>query len=126
MGRFDEIMNGLHEAVDYEKGKKQKAVVHKMTILEIPDFTSAEIKAVRNNANMTQNTFAACIGVTKKAVEAWECGRTTPDGAARRLIGLLQSNPNFAEFAGIMRREQGVVEKRYVHNSVKNAMVADN
>jgi putative transcriptional regulator len=50
---------------------------------------------------MTQKTFAACIGVTPKSVEAWEGGRSRPDGAARRLLGLMRDHPGFAENMGI-------------------------
>lgn len=104
MSRFDEIMNGLQEAIDYEKGNKKGVVVHKIEIMDIPDFTAKEIREIRKNANMTQNVFATCIGVTKKAVEAWEGGRTHPEGAARRMIGLLKNNPDFAEEVGIIKR----------------------
>lgn len=104
MSRFDEIMNGLQEAIDYEKGNKKGVVVHKIEIMDIPDFTAKEIREIRKNANMTQNVFATCIGVTKKAVEAWECGRTHPEGAARRMIGLIKDNPAFAEEVGIIKK----------------------
>ena len=50
---------------------------------------------------MTQKTFAACMGVSTKSVEAWEGGRSRPDGAARRLIGLMKDHPGFAENMGI-------------------------
>ncbi len=104
MSRFDEIMKGLQEAIDYEKGNKKGAVVHKLEIKDIPNFASTEIREIRKAANMTQSVFAACIGVTKKAVEAWECGRTHPEGAARRMIGLLKDNPDFAEKVGIIKK----------------------
>ena len=104
MSRFDEIAKGLLEAIDYENGNKSGAVVHKIEIMDIPDFTAKEIREIRKNANMTQNVFATCIGVTKKAVEAWECGRTHPEGAARRMIGLIKDNPAFAEEVGIIKK----------------------
>ena len=67
-----------------------------------PDtFTPQEIKQVRLDANMTQKTFAACIGVTPKSVEAWEGGRSRPGGAARWLLGLMRDHPGFAENMGI-------------------------
>ena len=98
---YDSIMKGLHEALEFEKGNKKGSKVHKITIKEIRTYTPEEIKEIRLKANMTQNVFASCIGVTKKAVEAWECGRTSPDGAARRTIGLLADNPHFAFDVGI-------------------------
>lgn len=101
---FEDMMSSLNEIIAFEKGENADVVVHKVTIREIKAFSPAEIKSIRLNANMTQGTFAACIGVTKKAVEAWEGGRSKPDGAARRTLGLLQSNPRFADEAGIITR----------------------
>lgn len=106
MSRFNEIMQGLQEAINYEKGNKSNTVVHKWEIMDIPNFMPEEIREIRKAANMTQNVFATCIGVTKKAVEAWECGRTHPEGAARRMIGLLKNNPAFAEEVGIIKKQQ--------------------
>ena len=105
MNRYNEIMQGLQEALAYEKGETTNAVVHRMSINEVQTFTPSEIKEIRLAANMTQSVFAKVIGVTKKAVEAWEGGRSKPDGAARRTIGLLKENPHFAEDNGIMKIE---------------------
>lgn len=38
---------------------------------------------------MTQNVFASFMGVSKKTVEAWECGRTHPTGSAFMLMHIL-------------------------------------
>ena len=102
MSRYDEIMKGLQEAIDFENGADTGAVVHKRTVIPIKEFTPEEIKAIRLKLSMTQNMFASCIGVTKKAVEAWEGGRSRPDGAARRTLGLMQANPDFAFDVGIV------------------------
>lgn len=102
MSRYDEIMAGLQEAIDYESGKPVEATVHRRSVAEVPEFTPEEIKNIRLNSNMTQSVFAACIGVTKKAVEAWEGGRSRPDGAARRTLGLMKNNTNFAAETGIL------------------------
>lgn len=102
MGKmYDDIMKGLQEALDYENGKLKNVRTHKVTILPIKDFSPSEIREIRIKSNMTQQTFASCIGVTKKAVEAWEGGRSYPDGAARRTLGLMQSNPNYAKEVGL-------------------------
>ena len=54
-------------------------------------------KNVRNKMNMTQVTFAAVMGVSTKAVEAWESGRNVPSGSARRMLGMLKTDPNLPE-----------------------------
>ena len=75
---------------------------HKLGVAEVRQFTPQEIKAVRTSAHMTQWMFAKVIGVTAKSVEGWEGGRAKPDGAARRLIGLIKDNPAFATDTGIL------------------------
>lgn len=102
MSRYDEIMTGLQEAIDYENGKLQNVTIHRKTVADVPYFSPDEIKRIRLNSNMTQSVFAACIGVSKKAVEAWEGGRSKPDGAARRTLGLMKNNSNFAIEMGIL------------------------
>lgn len=106
MRRYNEIMAGLHEALAYVNGDPSiNATVHKMSVSSVPAaFTPEEIKEIRLNAKMTQSIFASCIGVTKKAVEAWEGGRSKPDGAARRTLGLFRDNPRFADEVGIIIR----------------------
>jgi len=39
---------------------------------------------------------------TMIAVESWETGRYTPDGAARRLITMLQADPALPQKYGIL------------------------
>lgn len=102
---FDDLMSSLNEIIEYEQGKKtNEIVVHRLSIEEVKDFAPSEIREIRKSAKMTQAVFASCIGVTKKAVEAWEGGRSKPDGAARRTIGLFQKNPNYADELGIIVR----------------------
>ena len=102
---YEDIKKGLEEAIAFEQGDPDvvsKTAVHKMKVNPVPDFTPKEIKEIRLRSAMTQSVFAACIGVTKKAVESWEGGRSHPDGAARRTLSLMNRNPHFAEANGIL------------------------
>ena len=102
---FDDIVASLNELKDHAEGKSTGVIVHRRTspnVVDVPDFTAQEIKEVRLAAKMTQKTFAACIGVSTKSVEAWEGGRSRPDGAARRILGLMKINPSFAEEMGLI------------------------
>ena len=85
---FDDLKNGLEEAIEIEKGKKTgKSTTF---IFEpVKKYTNTEIKAIRNKAGMTQAAFASYLGVSVKTVEAWELGRTHPTGPAFRLINIL-------------------------------------
>jgi len=53
---------------------------------------------------MSQSVFATVLGVSKKTVESWEISRYTPDGAARRLISIIQIDPAFPEKYGIVSK----------------------
>ena len=101
---FEDMLSSLNEIIAYENGEDNGVVVHRVTVEDVKTFSPTEIKQIRLDANMTQSLFAACIGVTKKAVEAWEGGRSKPDGAARRTIGLMQVNPRYADELGIIHR----------------------
>lgn len=102
MSRFSEIKQGLVEAIQYEQKGLPDATIHHGKITGLSTYCPAEIKSIRIKANMTQRVFAAVIGVSIKTVEAWEGGRSKPDGAARRLLGLIEQNPNFATDNGIL------------------------
>jgi putative transcriptional regulator len=85
---FDDLKEGLQEAIDFEKGKgKAKVVTYE--IAPVKKYSNTDIKRIRYGAGMTQTVFADYLGVSKKTVEAWELGRTHPTGPAYRLIDIL-------------------------------------
>ena len=88
---FDDLKQGLEEAISFEKGSG-KAKTRTYVILPVKEYSNAEIREVRMNAGMTQSVFADYMGVSKKTVEAWECGRTHPTGPAYRLIYMLATD----------------------------------
>ena len=88
---FDDLCTGLQEAIDFEKGKvSAKTVTYR--IQPVNHYSCKEIRKIRMDAGMTQSVFACYMGVSKKTIEAWECGRTHPTGPACRLLDLLASN----------------------------------
>lgn len=85
---FDDLKQGLEEAIDYEKGNGNARVKTYM-IMPIKEYSNKEIREIRMKAGMTQTVFASYMGVSKKTVEAWECGRTHPTGPVFRLLDIL-------------------------------------
>ena len=85
---FDDLKQGLEEAIDYEKGQGE-AKVKTYMISPVKEYSDKEIRNIRMKAGMTQSVFASYMGVSKKTVEAWECGRTHPTGPAFRLLDIL-------------------------------------
>lgn len=96
------IMQGLKEAVEYSAGNLEARKIRRTFNPVREDFSAEEIKKIRGDLGMTQSMFAGVIGVSKKTVESWEAGRYTPDGAARRLISILQEDPDFPRRYGIV------------------------
>lgn len=92
MNVYESIIQGLNEAIEYEKGNL-KAKTVRMSIAPLPDMESSQVKSIRKSLDMTQGMFAAVMGVSVKTVEAWEAGTNTPSGVARRMLSLLQSDP---------------------------------
>ena len=85
---FDDLKQGLEEAIDYEKGNGNARVKTYM-IMPIKEYSNKEIREIRMKAGMTQTVFSSYMGVSKKTVEAWECGRTHPTGPVFRLLDIL-------------------------------------
>ena len=61
---------------------------------ESKPLTPSEIKKLRMDANMTQAGLAEVLGMTVKAVEAWESGRNIPSGAADKILRVMQKHPS--------------------------------
>jgi len=99
-----ELIESMQELLDYSEGKIDLRT-SKLSISPVCDtITVEDIKETRKKLGMSQGVFAIVIGVSKKTVESWEAGRYTPDGAARRLISIMQADPAFPEKYGILQR----------------------
>ncbi len=101
MSVYDSIIQGLNEAIEYEKGNLSARKI-KCTVNPAPDFDAQEIKAVRLSLGMTLATFAEVMGVSQKTVEAWESGKNKPLGTARRFLSALKTDPSLLTKCGII------------------------
>ena len=62
---YDELMNGLTEAVQIQKGElKGRKVIY--DISPVKNYNNIQIKQIRTSSGMTQKVFAEYIGVSKK------------------------------------------------------------
>ena len=88
---FSGIMEGLSEALAYEKGRASaQTFARKQSLPEV------NIAMVRSKLCMTQKTFAQVLGVSPRTVEAWECGKTNPTPTAKKLIYLIEQDHSLA------------------------------
>ena len=95
MSVYESIIQGLNEAIEYEKGDVKAHSTVKCTVTPVPELTSSEIKDIRLRFGMTQATFAKAIGVSAKTVEAWEAGTNKPIGIAKRFLSIIKTDPDF-------------------------------
>ncbi|PCI38460.1 MAG: transcriptional regulator [Elusimicrobia bacterium] len=89
-----ELISGLKEAITFEKGRKKLRV----STIEIPEparkWKKKEIVKLRKEClNVSQPIFASCLSVTVSAVRAWEQGQKSPGGPARRLLEIVELDP---------------------------------
>jgi putative transcriptional regulator len=80
---------------------KQKIYNKFKSISPVQDFTPLEIKEIRQRLQLSQSMLADILGVHKRAVEAWEIGRKIPNGSARRIMTILQADPDAIQRSGI-------------------------
>ena len=67
------------------------------TIKPVPSFKKEEIKLLRLKLGYTQAVFAKVVGVSVKAVEAWENGRNQPVDSTCRLLQILNGKQEVVE-----------------------------
>lgn len=51
-------------------------------------------KAIRQRLRLSQEEFASRFGVSLGALRDWERGASVPDGAARTLLRVIETNPD--------------------------------
>lgn len=82
---YHSIRQGLEEAIEFSKGSLKKAVVHKLTPINV--------KNIRINVGMTQNEFASAFGISVSTLRHWERGDRTPQGPALVLLNVVAKEP---------------------------------
>jgi DNA-binding transcriptional regulator YiaG len=56
----------------------------------VPEFSGADIVALRNRHRLSQALFAEVIGVAAVTIREWEGGRHTPNMQCRKLLWLFR------------------------------------
>ena len=100
---FNGIKEGLEEALAYEKGKASAETIARKRSL--PDV---DVKAERESLDMTQKAFANVLGVSRRTVESWETGRSTPSPTAKNLIYLISRKPDLVLVLQEARRDYSI------------------
>lgn len=82
---FDELIASVREGGKIMRGKSKPSRTFKV---DAPD-----VKKIRSNYRLSQNEFAALMGISVKTLRNWEQGRRSPEGAARVLLQVASKHP---------------------------------
>jgi putative transcriptional regulator len=85
---YEELVEGLNEAIAFANGEDTGARVH---TIEIPVIDVAQIRA---QTGLSQSQFAKSIGVAKGTLLNWEHGRRHPTGPAQVLLAMIARRPS--------------------------------
>ncbi len=89
---FDGLLEATKEALAHYKGEKLD--LRTTQLPEPPEpMSRGEIKRLREHLKVSQPVFARCLNVSTKLVQAWEGGERRPDGAALRLLRIVERAP---------------------------------
>ena len=94
---FQELVQSVREVKAILRGKKEPA--RKFTF-EVPN-----VRQVREDFGLTQENFAALIGVSVRTLQNWEQGRRRPEGPARALLIVAEKFPEAVFIALQAKRE---------------------
>lgn len=84
---FDRLLESTKQAIDISKGKLK---TNRRFTFELPD----DIKTIRSHKlHLSQDNFAAMLGVSVRTLQEWEQGRRKPSGAAKSLLKVASFAP---------------------------------
>ncbi len=90
---FEKSIEELNQLLD---GRDPGVERHERHLPIPPNFSGEEIKKIRQQIPATQLVFAQIMAASPRTVQAWETGRSKPNGPARRLMQLIELDPAVA------------------------------
>jgi len=82
---FKKLVTSIKQAGKIRRGKLHPS--------RVTTFRPADVRAIRDQLDVTQGEFALMIGVSVATLRNWEQGRRVPDGPARALLRVAAANP---------------------------------
>ncbi|HWZ48392.1 MAG TPA: DNA-binding transcriptional regulator [Herbaspirillum sp.] len=88
------IFEAVHETADdlHRLGFIDKRKMRKFDVLcldPIPEYSSEEIRALRDHLQLSQSVLAAVLNTSLSTVRKWEIGDKHPSGPSLKLLNLL-------------------------------------
>ena len=68
--------------------------------IKIPEvqLTTYQIKAIREQMNLSQTVFARLLNVSPSSIRQWEQGKRKPTGSTKVLLELLGKSPHLLDY----------------------------
>lgn len=93
---YDDLLEGLTAMKDHLEGK----ITLRTETLSRPEplaISADEVKAIRQNLNLSQAVFAKRLRTSIKTYQGWEQGKSTPNPQATILLRLVEQSPQVFE-----------------------------
>ena len=85
---FERLVESTKQAIDISEGKMKAS---RTFTFELPD----DIRTIRSHKlHLSQDKFAAMLGVSVRTLQEWEQGRRKPSGAAKSLLKVASIAPD--------------------------------
>ncbi|MBB6116633.1 putative transcriptional regulator [Rahnella inusitata] len=86
---FEELKQSAEEMAAIRRGEMAPANITRVAM--------PEVKQIRTKAGVKQDEFARLLGVSPSLVQAWEQQKRLPNGAALKLLKMLELNPQIIQ-----------------------------
>lgn len=83
--QFSELLESVREAGLVMRGRRK---AHRETKLTLPD-----VKTIRSDLGLSENQFAALLGVRPITLRHWQTGKRRPKGALFVLLRVAEKHP---------------------------------
>jgi putative transcriptional regulator len=91
-----EALTGFRDALrDRTPLEKKYTVRQVVVVVPPPDLRPEDVRKTREALGVSQPVFADFLGTSTSTVRSWEQGQKVPSPMARRILGLIGSDPTY-------------------------------
>jgi putative transcriptional regulator len=83
---FSELLESVRDGIAIMRKKEEPSRVF--------HYSSFDVLAIRKKYNVSQQEFAALLGISVNTLQNWEQGRRVPTGTARVLLEIAANHPD--------------------------------
>jgi putative transcriptional regulator len=82
----------LEAASDAKVSKVTMDKLEALALPEVQELTATQIRQLREQSNISRSVWAKILNVGITTAQKWESGKTHPDGAALKLLNIVQEH----------------------------------